>query len=95
MPALAALALLVAAGALHVWSTDHGLRDLLRLRREVVAQEEANRRLREENLRVRLETEALKTDRPFLDQTVREELRMIRPDEVLVQIPPAPASGAR
>jgi cell division protein FtsB len=77
--ALALLALLSAADP-------SGLRKHLRLRDEVGRIREENRRLAEENARLAREARGLRSDPAALERAAREELRFVRPGEVVYRL---------
>lgn len=101
---------LISGAAVYAWlDEDAGVETWLRLRREVA---EARARLaghEARNAALRAEIEGLRSD-PFVqERAVREELRWVRPGEVLVRVPrdgasppgalggaeaPAPGGGA-
>jgi cell division protein FtsB len=60
-----------------------GIRKHLRLREDVARMREENRRLAEENARLAREARALKSEPAALERAAREELRFVRPGEVV------------
>ena len=54
--------------------------------------QEGNRQLAEEIKRLKLEVDALKNRTDYQEKVVREELGLVRPDEVIVRLP-APVDG--
>jgi cell division protein FtsB len=67
-----------------------GLRKHLRLHDEVRRIAEENRRLAEENGRLAREARALRSDPAALERAAREELRFVRPGEIVYRLDPAP-----
>jgi len=53
-----------------------------------------NARLREENTRLTLEVDALKNRPDYLEKVARDELGLVKPDELIFQLQPAPDAGA-
>ena len=64
-------------------SDPDGLRRSWRLEQEIAAYEEKNRALAARNTSLRLEIEALSGDDRALDRAAREDLGLVRPDEVV------------
>ncbi len=83
---IAAVALLAALSAVD----PSGLRKHLRLREDVRRIGEENRRLAEENARLAREARALRSDPAALERAAREELRFIRPGEMVYRLDPDP-----
>ncbi len=77
-----ALALLAAASALD----PEGLRKSLRLERDVRRMAGENGQLAAENGRLAREAEGLRRDPAALERAAREELRWVRPDEVVYRV---------
>ena len=77
-----ALALLAAASALD----PDGIRKHLRLREDVRRMAEENRRLAEENARLAREVRGLRSDPATLERAAREELRFVRPGEIVYRL---------
>jgi len=50
--------------------------------------QEQNNRLREENRRLALQAKALQDSNDFIEKTIREELGLIRHDEMVLTMPP-------
>jgi cell division protein FtsB len=48
-----------------------------------------NKKLQEENRRLSLQAKALQERNDFIEKTIREELGLIRPDELILSMPPA------
>lgn len=74
--------------ALAAWSAldPEGLRKDLRLRDEVRRMAADNARLAAENARLAREAEALRHDPAALERAAREELRFVRPGEVVFRL---------
>lgn len=53
-----------------------------------------NARLAEENRRLGLEVQALKNRPEYLEKVIRDELGLVRPDELVFRLLPAPDGGA-
>lgn len=79
---VAAVALLAALSALD----PQGLRKHLRLEEQVRGMAEENERLAEENAGLAREARALRTDPAELEHAVREELRFVRPGEIVLRL---------
>ena len=62
------------------------------LRQELSRVEELNRGLHDQNARLRLQVEAVRTDDRFLEQVARQEFGMIKKGEVLYRFGP-PVQG--
>ena len=71
-----ALAALSAAGS-------RGLRRYFKLREEIVSYEQKNQSLAAQNTSLRLEIGALSGDDKALERAAREDLGLVRPDEVV------------
>ena len=78
LAAAVAFALAVASA-----SDPDGLRRSWRLEQEIASYEEKNRALAARNTSLRLEIEALSGDDRALDRAAREDLGLVRPDEVV------------
>jgi cell division protein FtsB len=78
---LLALALLAGASALD----PSGIRKHLRLGVEVARMREENARLAAENARLAREAVALRSDPAAIERAVREELRFVRPGEIVIR----------
>ena len=63
-----------------------GIRKHLRLRGEVERMREENLRLAEENARLAREARALRSEPAALERAAREELRFVRPGEVVYRL---------
>lgn len=77
-----ALALLAALSALD----PDGLRKHLRLQEDVSRMSAENARLAEDNARLAREARALRSDPAALERAAREELRFVRPGEIVVRL---------
>jgi cell division protein FtsB len=60
-----------------------------RLKTELEQIQKGNRSLAEENHRLALEIEALKKRLDYIEKVAREELGLVRPDEVILNLPPS------
>lgn len=65
----------------------NGLPRHRRLRAQLSAQLEENRRLAREVIRVRTQLEAFNRDPRARERAVREELGWVRPDEIIIEVP--------
>lgn len=76
------------AGALSLVSVAdaRGFRRYFRLRQDIHALEERNRALSAQNAAMVREIEALRTDPRALERAAREELRFIKPGEVVFNL---------
>ncbi len=76
------------AGALLAWiaADEKGLRQHLKLQREIREVAGRNEALRQENQRLRREARALAGDPAALEQAAREELSYVRPGEVVIRL---------
>ncbi|BDG07780.1 FtsB family cell division protein [Anaeromyxobacter paludicola] len=76
------------AGAFLAYSAleGRGLRQHLRLQREIQAVSTRNEALRQENLRLRREARALTGDPAALERAAREELNYVRPGELVIRL---------
>jgi cell division protein FtsB len=79
---VAAVALLAVLSAVD----PSGIRKHLRLREDVRRMAEENRRLGEENARLAREARALRLDPAALERAAREELRFVRPGEIVYRL---------
>jgi cell division protein FtsB len=64
----------------------NGLRRDLRLREEVHRLREENRRIADSNARLSREARALRSDPAALERAAREELRFVKPGEVVFRL---------
>ncbi|MCA6217677.1 cell division protein FtsB [Ideonella sp. B7] len=85
---LAALLLIVQA---ELWFGRGGVSHVMELQREVVAQRSANDQARARNDRLQAEVTDLREGLEMVEEKARLELGMIRPDEMLVVVSPAPS----
>lgn len=78
LAAAVAIALAIASAA-----SSGGLRRNSKLREEIASYEAKNRELAARNASLRLEIEALSGDSRALERAAREDLGLVRPDEVV------------
>jgi cell division protein FtsB len=71
-----------------------GLRRYSKLKQEVASLRARNADLAEVNLRLAREVDALQRDPVYQERAVREELGLIRPGELVLELDEAPASVA-
>lgn len=85
---LAALAvgLLIAWLQWELWTGRGGLPDVDRLKQRVAAQKAENAELKARNRALAADVEDLKSGREAIEERAREELGMIRDDEVFYQV---------
>jgi cell division protein FtsB len=57
------------------------------LKKELAQLESQNQKLELQNKRLRLEIKALKTRKEYIEQTAREELGLVKADEIVIQLP--------
>jgi cell division protein FtsB len=81
--ALGALLLLVQAD---LWLGRGSLPQVWKLQRDLAAQQQTNERARERNARITAEVNDLREGLEMVEDKARNELGMIKPDEVLVQV---------
>ena len=62
-----------------------GVARTLRLQHDLEGLEEGNHRLQEENLRLRMRIRSLREDRQAIEQVARDELGLVRPEDVVFQ----------
>lgn len=76
------------AGALSLVSVAdaRGFRRYFRLQQDIRALEERNRNLREQNATMVREIEAMRSDPRALERAAREDLRFIKPGEVVFNL---------
>ena len=65
--------------------SEHGLKDVNFLKKEQARLVNLNRRLSEENLAISVEIERLKYDPAYIENIARQELGMIRADELIIK----------
>ena len=78
-------ALLLAVQA-DLWFGRGSLPQVWKLQRDLAAQQQTNERARERNARVTAEVTDLREGLEMVEDKARNELGMIKPDEVLVQV---------
>ena len=83
-----ALLLLLAAVQAQLWLGDGGLPEVMRLRAELAAKQQANAGLRQANQRLVAEVEDLRQGLEMVEERARADLGMVKPDEILVQYAP-------
>jgi len=64
---------------------EHGLMNLVRVRRQAEVMQAEVQRVREENARIADEIRRLQTDRAYIERLAREELGMVKPGELVFQ----------
>ncbi len=69
--------------------SEHGLADLIFLKKEQDRLVEKNKRLTRENLSISVQIDRLKHDPEYIENIARQELGMIREDEIILK-PSAP-----
>ena len=77
--------LMLAALFFFIIVSEHGLADLLFLKRERSKLVEENERLSRENLSISIEIDRLKHDPEYIENVARKELGMIGEDEVILK----------
>jgi cell division protein FtsB len=65
--------------------SEHGLRDMNFLKKEQARLVQINKRLSQENLAISVEIERLKHDPAYIENIARQELGMIRADELILK----------
>ena len=80
--------LMALLGALHaqLWLGRGSVPDVKLMRQKIVAQNEANVRAQQANERLSSEVGDLKEGLEMVEERARQELGMVKPDEVFVQI---------
>lgn len=88
---LVTLVLLALLALVHyeLWWSKGGVRNVQVLRAQLQAQQQANAQAREVNQRMANEVADLRDGLEMVEERARTELGMVKPDEILVQIPPA------
>lgn len=94
---LALLGLGLLALVVHTVFGEHGYLALRRQRQEQERLQSEIERLKEENRRLAEEVEKLKTDPRAIERVAREQLKMARPGEKIITLPPEnpPASNSQ
>ncbi|MBE2253343.1 MAG: septum formation initiator family protein [Myxococcus sp.] len=77
------VALILAAASA---AAEGGFRRYLRLSQDVKALKDRNKRLGDDNARLRREVEALRDDPRALERAAREELGLVRPGEIVFSL---------
>jgi cell division protein FtsB len=85
--------LILVLGLVLVYS-NHGLRRLGRLEREIQTLKQTNQELREENRRLTRRLELLKKDPKAIEDEARKKLGLIRPGEKIYQLENDPGQAA-
>jgi cell division protein FtsB len=80
------LILLLAIFQWQLWNGRGSVRDVAQLREKLAAQQEANARAAQANARLTSEVNDLKEGLEMVEERARQELGMVKPDEVFVQI---------
>lgn len=86
-----ALALAVGFFGFGLWGMGGGKRQ--QLRQELDELRKSNERLAEENRRLGLEVQALKTRYDYLEKVAREELGLVRAEELILQFDAGQGGG--
>ncbi len=76
---------LLAALFFFIIVSEHGLADLILLKKEQRELVEKNERLIQENFSIGIEIDRLKHDPEYIENVARKELGMIRADEVILK----------
>lgn len=92
-PLLVAILLVAAAVAWAWFDAENGVDTWRRLHHEVEEARARGRSLAERNEALRSEIDALAGDRFAQERAVREELRWVRPGEILIRVPRSDALG--
>ena len=82
---LLAASILLGALFFFIIVSEHGLKDVNFLKKEQARLVNLNRRLSEENLAISVEIERLKYDPAYIENIARQELGMIRADELIIK----------
>ena len=72
---------------------DKGLVELVQQRSACQRQLADNRRLEQQNVMLFRRIGRLKNDPVYIDSVARQQLLMVRPDEVVITLPAVPAAG--
>ena len=88
---LVTLVLLALLALVHyeLWWSKGGVRNVQVLRAQLQTQQQANAQAREVNVRMANEVADLRDGLEMVEERARAELGMVKPDEILVQIPPS------
>jgi cell division protein FtsB len=91
------VSLLICAIALQwrVWASDHGMREVWRLREQVAAQRNENERLQERNRTMQAEVKDLRGGRIAIEERARTDLGMVGNNETFYQVLPDNKVAAR
>lgn len=92
---LALLGLGFLALAVHTLFGEHGYLALRRQQQELQRLEKEIKRLEEENRHLVEEIQSLKTDPRAVERVAREELKMARPGEKVIILPPEKSSASK
>ena len=92
---LGLLALGLLALVIHTIFSEHGYLELRRERKNLERLQSEIERLQEENRRLAVEIEALKNDPRAIERVAREELKMARPGEKIITLPPEKPSPSK
>lgn len=87
---LSLLGLGLLALVVHTLFGEHGYVSLLRQQGEIERMEKEIQRLEDENRRLAEEIQVLKSDPEAVERVAREQLKMARPGEKVIILPPAP-----
>ncbi len=90
----AALAVVVLLLQYRIWVSDHGVREVQRLRQAVAAQQAENTQLTERNRQLAAEVRDLKTGMGALEERARSDLGMIAGNETFYQVVPPRTAAA-
>lgn len=77
--------LILAALFFFIIVSDHGLADLIFLKKERSKLAQENERIMRENLSISIEIDRLKHDPDYIENVARKELGMIGEDEVIIK----------
>jgi cell division protein FtsB len=90
----AALAVVVLLLQYRIWISDHGVRQVQRLKQAVAAQQAEDAQLTDRNRQLAAEVRDLKTGMAALEERARSDLGMISRNETFYQVVPARPAGA-
>ncbi|HYL04282.1 MAG TPA: cell division protein FtsB [Steroidobacteraceae bacterium] len=85
----AALAVVLVLLQYRIWVSDHGVRQVERLKHAVAAQQAENAQLADRNAQLAAEVRDLKTGMDALEERARSDLGMIARNETFYQVVPA------